>query len=382
MQSNQNFSNNEDWKQCNLGDIVEFQRGFDLPKSKMIPGPYPVIGSNGIIGYHNEFTTDSPSITIGRSGNVGNPFIHLGKAWCHKTTLYSKKFNCDPLFSYYLLKTIPLYKYSGGSAVPTLNRNHIKNIPVKVPTNIENQKKISNFLYQFDRTIETNKKIIDNLDKQISLIFAKTFLYSKKKDIPLGKLVEKSISGDWGKDSPQNNYSKKVLCIRGADIHQIKSGLINKIPTRYILVKNFESKKLLPGNLIIEISSGSSTQSTGRSVLLEENFVSRLNGDIICTNFCKALKIKQNFNYFFYSYWNYLYSKGIFFNYENGTTGIKNLDLKSILTHITFPEPDPLDLKKFNTLCAEFMSMKDTLSHEISILSNMRDILNHRLISH
>lgn len=178
MKYEQNSSKNNDWKQCYLEDILEFQRGFDLPKSKMIPGPYPVIGSNGIIGYHNQFTTDSPSVSIGRSGNIGNPFIYFGKSWCHNTTLFVKKFKCDPLFSYYLLKTIPLYKYSGGSAVPTLNRNHIKRIPIRIPVCIGNQQKISNFLQQFDRMIELNNKIIKKLE-DLSNLYVHNALFSQ-----------------------------------------------------------------------------------------------------------------------------------------------------------------------------------------------------------
>ena len=42
------------WVECALGDLVTFQRGHDLPKSKMKKGKYPVVGSNGIIGFHNE----------------------------------------------------------------------------------------------------------------------------------------------------------------------------------------------------------------------------------------------------------------------------------------------------------------------------------------
>ena len=44
------------WKTCQLGDLITFQRGHDLPKSKMKGGIYPVVGSNGIIGYHDEYT--------------------------------------------------------------------------------------------------------------------------------------------------------------------------------------------------------------------------------------------------------------------------------------------------------------------------------------
>ena len=68
------------WKTCQLGDLITFQRGHDLPKSKMQGNTYPVVGSNGIIGYHNEYTTEAPSITIGRSGNVGSLFYIKGEA--------------------------------------------------------------------------------------------------------------------------------------------------------------------------------------------------------------------------------------------------------------------------------------------------------------
>jgi len=153
-----------EWKKCTLGDLITFQRGHDLPKASMIFGEYPVVGSNGIIGWHNKYTTDGPSITIGRSGNVGNPFIWYGKSWSHNTTLYIKKFNdCDPVFIYYFLKTLELGNYAGGSAVPTLNRNHIHSLSVCVPSSIDEQKQIGNLLQTIDGKIEANNRINENL---------------------------------------------------------------------------------------------------------------------------------------------------------------------------------------------------------------------------
>ena len=152
------------WKECTLGDLVTFQRGYDLPKSQMNNGKYPVVGSNGIIGYHNEYTTGFPSITIGRSGNVGNPFIVYGQTWSHNTTLYVKDFKGnDPVFVYYFLKTMDLANYAGGSAVPTLNRNHIHTLQIKVPESVRVQKKIGYYLRLLDEKIELNKAINNNL---------------------------------------------------------------------------------------------------------------------------------------------------------------------------------------------------------------------------
>lgn len=154
----------DEWVNCTLGDLLTFQRGHDLPKSEMQSGEYPVVGSNGIIGFHNEFTTNEPSVTIGRSGNVGNPFIYYGKTWSHNTTLYVKDFKGnDPVFIYYFLKTMDLSNYAGGSAVPTLNRNHIHTLPIRIPLNSQVQKKIGSLLKLFDDKIAENNSINENL---------------------------------------------------------------------------------------------------------------------------------------------------------------------------------------------------------------------------
>lgn len=153
-----------EWKNCQLGDLVVFQRGHDLPKTQMKPGGYPVVGSNGIIGYHNEYTTEAPSITIGRSGNVGKPFLYKGRSWSHNTSLYIKEYkNVDPTFIYYFLQTLDLGNYAGGSAVPTLNRNHIHTLQVTIPSDINEQCHIASVLCALDNKIEKNKEINENL---------------------------------------------------------------------------------------------------------------------------------------------------------------------------------------------------------------------------
>lgn len=43
-----------------FGEILELQRGYDLPASEMKEGKIPVAGSNGIIGYHNIAKVKAP----------------------------------------------------------------------------------------------------------------------------------------------------------------------------------------------------------------------------------------------------------------------------------------------------------------------------------
>jgi len=144
-----------EWKETTFVEIVTFQRGHDLTQVNFSVGKYIVAGSNGPIGYHNEFTTKGPGLTIGRSGNsIGVAHYYEKDFWAHNTTLYSKEFhNSHPKYVYYLLKTFNFSFLDGGSAVPTLNRNHVHTIELKVPE-YDEQQSIAAILSSLDNKID------------------------------------------------------------------------------------------------------------------------------------------------------------------------------------------------------------------------------------
>jgi len=165
-----------DWKETTLGEVVNFRRGHDLPRSKMVEGDVPVIGSNGIIGSHNESTSPTPCITIGRSGNVGKPYLSKVDSWAHNTTLYIDDYKGNDLFFvYHFLKTLELENFSGGSAVPTLNRNHIHPIEVTVPP-LPEQKAIAHILGTLDDKIELNRRMNATLEGMAQALFKSWFV--------------------------------------------------------------------------------------------------------------------------------------------------------------------------------------------------------------
>ena len=102
-------------------------------------------------------------------------------------------------------------------------------------------------------------------------------------------VISEVKSGDWGKGSPTENYTTEVLCVRGADIPELCKGNVGKMPQRFIHNKKATSKILSANNLIIEISGGSPTQSTGRIALISDKILSRYSKPLICSNFCKAI---------------------------------------------------------------------------------------------
>ena len=186
------------WKKCKLGDALNFRRGHDLPKSSMIEGEVPVAGSNGVIGYHNVSTPISPCITIGRSGNVGTPYIY-DKCWAHNTVLYIDDYKGNhPRYLYYLLKNLPLASFGGGSAVPTLNRNHIHPIEISLSPLAE-QKRIADILSAIDDKIELNRRINANLEQQAQALYKSWFVDNKKDDweeVELGDIATVLAGGD------------------------------------------------------------------------------------------------------------------------------------------------------------------------------------------
>ena len=224
-----------------------------------------------------------------------------------------------------------------------------------------------------------------NLEQQAQALFQEWFISNpESSDWNVGTfsdIIDSMIAGDWGKESPQGNFIKQVYCIRGADIPEVKAGNKGKMPTRYILAKNYTSKHLIDGDVVIEISGGSPTQSTGRIAAISQSLLDRYDKGMVCTNFCKALKPKQGYSMFLYYYWQYLYSRNVFFSYENGTTGIKNLDISGFIETEPIVLP-PFDLvSKFDTYCQSVFDMTFANGLESEQLSVLRDALLPKLMS-
>ena len=125
----------EGWRMGTIGDMLELQRGFDLPSQARVDGKYPIYTSTGIAEYHNEYKVEPPCIVTGRSGTIGEVFYSNEKCWPLNTTLWVKDFKGTPsFFVYYKLKELDLGKtVSGFAAVPTLNRNDVHMMETVVP---------------------------------------------------------------------------------------------------------------------------------------------------------------------------------------------------------------------------------------------------------
>ena len=122
------------WEVGSLDGVLVLQRGFDLPAKQRTSGKYPVLAASGPSGTHNEFMVRGPGVTTGRSGVLGKVFYIDEDFWPLNTSLWVKEFrHSKPAYALYLLQRIDFALFNAGSAVPTLNRNHVHNLPTLVP---------------------------------------------------------------------------------------------------------------------------------------------------------------------------------------------------------------------------------------------------------
>lgn len=306
----------------------------------------------------------------------------LGRGVC---SLRMKNGNQE--FLYYMMKYYmpQLLNKESGTVFGSVNRNDINGLEIDIPEDVQKQRRIARYLTMIDDKIELNNAINENLQQQLSAIFRAWFIdTSESAEWPrstFADLIDRTISGDWGKDAPTGNYTEMVYCIRGADIPEVKAGNKGKMPTRFILPKNYAAKKLIDGDIVVEISGGSPTQSTGRAAPVSESLLGRYDRGMVCTNFCKAIKPKQGYSMFVYHYWQHLYDAGVFFSYENGTTGIKNLDISGFIETEEIVIPPVEIVSRFDAVCQSIANMVYANGLENERLANVRDVLLPKLMS-
>ncbi len=166
-----------EWREVTLGEFAPLTYGKGLTTNDRSPsGDVPVIGSNGIIGYHDSPLTDGPTIVIGRKGTVGAVYYSPVPCWPIDTTFFITSDDAELLkFQYFALKTLPLQEMNSDSAVPGLNRNEAHACMLRVPDEGE-QRAIAHILGTLDDKIELNRRMNQTLESMARAIFQDWFV--------------------------------------------------------------------------------------------------------------------------------------------------------------------------------------------------------------
>ena len=166
-----------EWKDCSLGDVVELKRGYDLPQRERLPGDVPLVSSSGVTDSHAKAMVKGPGVVTGRYGTLGQVFYVEQDFWPLNTTLYVRDFKGnDPRFVSYFLRDIDFFVYSDKAAVPGLNRNHLHQARVRIPTDPTEQRAIAHILGTLDDKIELNRRANKTLGSMARTLFKAWFV--------------------------------------------------------------------------------------------------------------------------------------------------------------------------------------------------------------
>lgn len=167
----------ERWDTYRIADILCIGNGRDY--KHLSKGDIPVFGTGGYMTSVNECLYEGETTFIGRKGTINKPFYYNGKFWTVDTLFYTHSFKrVIPKFVYCLFQTINWLRYNEASGVPSLSKDTIEKIKVRIPQ-LDEQKKIAKLLSLLDERIATQNKIIEDLKKLKSALADK--LYSSAK---------------------------------------------------------------------------------------------------------------------------------------------------------------------------------------------------------
>ena len=186
-------------RQVTLGDLLELQRGYDLPEADRHPGAVPVIGSAGVTGFHDQARAKGPGVTVGRSGaSFGKVTYVREDFWPHNAALFVKNFKGnDVAFIRYLLEGIDFTSLNSGSAQQSLNRNYVYGVPVPLFA-LEQQLRIASTLSAYDDLIENCQRRIRILEDMARGLYREWFVHFRfpgadaipRVDSPLGPIPQ------------------------------------------------------------------------------------------------------------------------------------------------------------------------------------------------
>ncbi|MFC0343798.1 restriction endonuclease subunit S [Epilithonimonas hispanica] len=372
------------WKEVKLEELIKFGNGKQRPNSE---GLIPVYGGNGILSYTESSNYDGETLIIGRVGAYcGAVYYDNRPIWISDNALSGKpKDNYDTKFLYYFLKNLDLNQYAGGSSHPLVTQTLLNSLEFNVCIDAYEQKAIASVLSSLDDKIDLLHQQNQTLEALAETLFRQWFIEEAKEDweeLPFSEWINETVGGDWGKETLQDEFTKEVYCIRGTDIADLLIGIPTKTPIRFVKEKKFQSIEPKEGDIIIEISGGTENQSTGRAYFINNEIKSLFGKDLVFSNFCRLIRIKDsNYSFFVYLYLKYLYDQDEFFNLENGSSGIKNLDYKSLLFENKYKMPKEDLVLKFNDQVSNNYKKINQNKFQIQTLTQLRDTLLPKLMS-
>ncbi len=168
------------WEQRKLSDCVEFLDTMRRPlkEGDREKGPYPYYGASGIVDYVSDYIFDEELVLLSEDGanitdrNYPVCFLASGKYWVnnHAHVLKTYRGN-ENNFICNSLERMDFTQYNSGMAMPKLNKDVCRNIPLFCPSFAE-QKEIGDYFRNIDHLITLHQR--KHIHLQIFQIYTET----------------------------------------------------------------------------------------------------------------------------------------------------------------------------------------------------------------
>jgi hypothetical protein len=244
-----------EWQERKLEDIVQLKRGFDLATRNRRPGKFPVVGSAGISGWHDEGPVPGPALVLGRAGaSMGvASYVETERFWPLNTALFVEDFKGnDPRFVFHLLQTIDLTGFNSGSVQPMLNRNYIRNVTIRIPDPRE-QRAISAVLRALDDKIAVNNQIAE-----VAMALARTHFHAAREVESAGEIEIGSVT-EFLNRGVAPRYTEDQSQLRVLNQKCIRDGRVSLGPSRRTFADKVTPQKMLRVNDVLVNSTGMGT---------------------------------------------------------------------------------------------------------------------------
>lgn len=414
-----------EWSKCRIGDCILCNPTVKLEKGK----EYPIIDIDKITVGRKYATNKDTLIYSGQSGckfQKGDtlmaritPCLENGKM--AQAQVEDKGIGSTELFVfrgldditdndfvYYFIKqqyirNLAANSMSGASGRQRADLKFIKKIQLNLPS-LPTQQKIASILSTYDTLIENNVKRIRLLEKMAENLYKEWFvrfrfpghenveMYNSKygnvpssfKFIKMEEAFDYYVGGGWGEEEQSEAFVEEASVIRGADFPNVWRYDVSTCPRRFHKKNNYKARQLEDGDIVMEISGGTSEQPVGRTVLVTQNLIDRYkDSKVICASFCKLIRLKQDivFPYYFYYWMKFLYDTRIIDRFQLQSTGIINFKFEPFLRKgdVMLPTKDVMNAfeKQVKTIHSEM----NKLAQHNMLLAKQRDLLLPRLMS-
>ena len=306
-----------------------------------------------------------------------------------------------PEFLAYILKSPERKEYmeqvAGGSAQPKLGIYKIEAIKVDLP-DVQIQHKIADILSAYDNLIENNQKQIKLLEEAAQRLYKEWFVdlrfpgHENTKIVdgvpegwttnPIQDFISYEIGGGWGEELQNEKSMIPAYVIRGTDIKGLINGQLQSVPYRYHTAGSLETRKLLDGDIVFEVSGGSKTEGVARTVRIIDLMLKTWQNSVICASFCKRIKPIPNFSQYLYDSFRWMRLNGKTQEYDKkSASSIVNYRWKDFLAQEKILKPDEETISQYNSIAGTIYTKIIVCSCQIEQAKMKRDLLLPKLMS-